>query len=56
MCIKAIECGQRLERIETGEVVDGSLLILIEAMIEEFTPEEQHYVRAVARRVAEDQT
>lgn len=55
-CIVAIECGQRLERIETGEDVDGSFLALVEAMIAEFAPEEQQYVRRIARRIASEQS
>lgn len=51
---KAIEVGQRLERLETGEGLNNKLETVIEALIADLSPEEQADVRAVVRQVLAD--
>jgi hypothetical protein len=52
---RAIEIGQKLERIETGEEVEKRFELLIEGLIADLPPAEQAEVRAMAFAIAQQQ-
>lgn len=52
---KAINDGQRNERLETGESLEDRLEKVLNALTQDFSPEERRAFKAVARRVAESE-
>lgn len=51
---KAIEVGQKLERIETGADAEGNLEAWVAELIQGLPPEEQAEMRELARRIAQE--